>query len=163
MSVTRGRRLKPILAAAFAALAVANLGGLITDLGPWYQGLKQPDWKPPDWLFGPAWTLIFGLAALAGYKAWISAPDRASRRRMLALFAVNAVLNVGWSVLFFRLRRPDWALAEVGLLWLSTLALIVVLARWSKSASWLLVPYLAWVTFASVLNLAVVRLNGPFG
>jgi benzodiazapine receptor len=79
------------------------------------------------------------------------------------LFAINAVLYVLWSFLFFRLRRPDWALAEVVALWLSIVALVVTFADVSAVASWLLVPYLLWVAFAAWLNLAVVRLNRPFG
>lgn len=154
--------LKPILTAAAAAIAVAGLGGLVTDIGPWYQSLLQPPWKPPDWLFGPAWTLIFGLSAAAGVIAWREAPGRASRQLMLALFAFNAFLNVLWSLLFFRLRRPDWALMEVGLLWLSVLLLMVVLGRFSRRASYLLTPYLVWIGFAGALNWATVRLNAPF-
>ncbi|MBN9205489.1 TspO/MBR family protein [Methylibium petroleiphilum] len=160
---SRGGLLKPVLIAAAAALAVAGLGGLMTDLGPWYQQLVQPPWKPPDWLFGPAWTAIFALAAMAGVIAWRRAPQRVDREWMLALFALNGFLNVLWSLLFFRLHRPDWALFEVLLLWLSILLLIGVLARYARTASLLLLPYLAWVAFAGFLNLATVRLNGPFG
>lgn len=160
---SRGGLLKPVLIAAAAALAVAGLGGLMTDLGPWYQQLVQPPWKPPDWLFGPAWTAIFALAAMAGVIAWRRAPRRVDREWMLALFALNGFLNVLWSLLFFRLHRPDWALFEVLLLWLSILLLIGVLARYARTASLLLLPYLAWVAFAGFLNLATVRLNGPFG
>ncbi len=82
---------------------------------------------------------------------------------MLVLFALNGFVNVFWSLLFFRLRRPDWALAEVGFLWLSILVLIVYLGRIHRTSGWLLAPYLAWVSFAATLNVAVVRLNGPFG
>lgn len=153
----------PVACAAVAAFAVAGLGASLTDLGPWYYALKQPAWKPPDWLFGPAWTLIFSLAAAAGVVAWRRAPDRAARTRVVALFALNAVLNVAWSLLYFRLRRPDWALMEVALLWLSILLLIVAFWRHARPASWLLVPYLAWVSFAAALNAAAVQLNGPFG
>jgi tryptophan-rich sensory protein len=156
------RQWRPVAAAAIAALAVAVLGGLMTDLGPWYQSLRIPAWKPPDWLFGPAWTLIFSLAALAGILAWRDARQRADRDWLLALFALNGLLNVLWSLLFFRLRRPDWALYEVGLLWLSILLLIIVLARYCRPAAWLLLPYLAWVTFAALLNGEIVRLNSPF-
>lgn len=157
------RTWKPVLLAALAALAVAALGGLMTDIGPWYRGLVKPSWQPPDLMFGPVWTLIYACAAIAGVRAWESAPSRAAREWMLALFALNGFLNVLWSLLFFRLRRPDWALWEVGPLWLSVLALVIVLGRWSPRAGWLLAPYLAWVAFAAVLNLAIVRLNGPFG
>lgn len=145
-----------------AALAVASLGATFTDLGPWYQSLRQPSWKPPDVLFGPAWTLIFALAAISAVIGWRNAPNQSSREWMVGLFALNGSLNVLWSLFFFRLQRPDWALVEVALLWLSILWLILVLGRYSKPASLLLVPYLLWVTFAAALNLAVVQLNGPF-
>ena len=156
-------RRRAVLFAALAALAIAGLGALSTDLGPWYQQLKQPSWKPPDVLFGPAWTLIYALAAMAGVRAWEAAPSRSAREWILALFALNAFLNLLWSLLFFRVQRPDWALVEVGFLWASIGLLIVVLGRWSRPAAWLLLPYLAWVTFAARLNWAVVQLNGPFG
>lgn len=162
MAEGRSNRLLPVLVAAGAAILVASVGATMTDLGPWYRGLAKPSWQPPDWLFGPAWTLIFSLAALSAVTAWRDAPDQASREWMVGLFAVNGVLNILWSALFFRFRRPDWALVEVVFLWLSVLALILVLRRYSRLAAWLLVPYLAWVAFAGVLNLAVVRLNAPF-
>jgi len=162
MTAAPGQRWKPILIAAAAAVAVAGLGALMTDLGPWYVGLRKPSWQPPDWLFGPAWTLIFGLCALSGYLAWRNAPNRGGRDGVIALFALNGFLNVFWSALFFRLKRPDWALPEAGLLWLSILLMIVALFRYSKTASALLLPYLAWVLFAAVLNGAVVELNAPF-
>jgi translocator protein len=155
-------RWKPIVVAALAAMAVAGLGALMTDLGPWYASLRRPQWQPPDWLFGPAWTLIFGLCAVSGYLAWTHAPNRGGRDGVIGLFALNAFLNVLWSALFFRLRRPDWALVEAALLWLSILLMIVVLPRYSKTASALLLPYLAWVSFATVLTWAVVQLNAPF-
>jgi len=161
--MTPRRAWKPVLVAVVAAVAVAGLGALSTDLGPWYRGLQQPNWKPPDMLFGPAWTAIYALTALAGVRAWNAAPGRAEREWLIALFALNAFLNLSWSLLFFRLRRPDWALAEVGLLWASIVLLIVVLGRYSRAAAMLLLPYLAWVSFAATLNLATVRLNGPFG
>jgi tryptophan-rich sensory protein len=151
------------LSAAAGALAVAALGMAATDLGPWYATLKQPGWKPPDAWFGPAWTVIYTLAATAAVKAWSAADrrgDRAAQGRLIAAFALNGVLNVLWSWLFFRARRPDWALAEVVLLWLSILLLIVLAARsGSNVAAWLLAPYLLWVTFAAALNFAVVHLN----
>ncbi len=153
----------PIAIAAASALGVAMLGGLMTDIGPWYRALAKPSWQPPDWAFGPAWTLIYALAALAGVIAWRAAQSQAQRETMLLLFALNAFLNVLWSLLFFRLRRPDWALIEVAFLWASVLLLIVVIGRYSRGAAMCLLPYLLWVSFASTLNWATVRLNGPFG
>jgi len=159
-----GRRtVVPVVVAALSAFAVAVLGALMTELGDWYYGLRQPPWKPPDWLFGPAWTLIFALAAAAGVAAWRAIQPKPQREWLLVLFALNGFLNVLWSLLFFRLQRPDWAQYEVAFLWLSIVVLIVFVGRHSRLAAWLLLPYLAWVSFAAVLNGAVVRLNGPFG
>jgi tryptophan-rich sensory protein len=154
---------KAILVAALAAVALAALGRVATDIGPWYQGLRQPGWKPPDAWFGPVWTAIYGCAATAGVLGWRAASAPAARRRLLVAFAANAAANVLWSVLFFRLRRPDWALAEVTLLWVSILVLVVMVSHRSRLGGALLVPYLAWVSFAAVLNAAVVALNAPFG
>jgi tryptophan-rich sensory protein len=156
-------RRKAVLVAAASALLVAMLGGLSTDIGPWYLSLKEPDWKPPDFLFGPVWTTIYALAAIAGVRGWERAPTRAEREWLLALFAFNAFVNVLWSLLFFRLHRPDWAQLEVGVLWASIALLMLVLRRYSPLSAWLLLPYLLWVTFAAALNHAVVVLNGPFG
>ena len=154
---------RPVWIAALAAFAVAGIGALMTDLGPWYRSLVQPSFQPPDWAFGPAWTTIFALAAVAGVMAWQRAPDRASREWLLVLFAMNGFLNVFWSLLYFRLHRPDWAFYELVFLWLSVLLLIVVLGRYSRPSAWLLAPYLVWVTFAGALNFVSVQLNGPFG
>lgn len=156
-------RWRPIAIAAGSALLVAVLGALMTDLGPWYANLKQPPWKPPDWAFGPIWTTIFALAAAAGVIGWRRATSRAQRESMLVLFAANGFLNVLWSLLYFRLHRPDWSLYEVPFLWLSVLALMLLLWRFAKPAAWMLAPYLAWVSIAAALNWETVRLNGPFG
>jgi translocator protein len=156
------RRWRPVLAAALSATAVAVLGALTTQLGDWYYRLYKPRWQPPDWLFGPAWTLIFALSALAGVLYWRQNASRDDRLRILAAFAFNAFLNTFWSLLFFRLKRPDWALYEVGFLWMSIVLLIVLAARGSRAAAWLLLPYLLWVSFASFLNWKIVQLNAPF-
>lgn len=153
----------PVLAAGAGAIVVAVLGASMTDLGPWYHELNKPDWQPPDWAFGPAWTLIFALAALSAATAWKDAPIEASREWVIGLFALNGFLNVLWSALFFRLHRPHWALVEVGFLWLSILLPMIIFSRYSKTASLLLVPYLAWVGFAALLNFEVVKLNGFWG
>ncbi len=153
---------KPVAAAGAAALLVAAIGGTVTDIGPWYQGLQKPPWQPPDWAFAPAWTLIYALAALSAAMAWHAATRRSQREWLVGLFTLNGFLNVLWSLLFFRLQRPDLALIEVAFLWLSVALLIAVLWRYAQRASLLLVPYLIWVSFAATLNLTVVRLNEPF-
>lgn len=151
-----------ILVAAAAATAVGTLGGVLTDTGLWYQNLAKPSWQPPDWAFAPAWTLIFVLAAVAAIYAWRDAQTTAQRWTVVALFTLNSVLNSLWSTLFFVVKRPDWALIEVALLWLSVLLPVLVFWRRSRTASLYLMPYLAWVSFAAFLNFTVVRLNAPF-
>lgn len=150
---------RTIAVAAGAAIVVALLGGLVTDTGPWYQALKKPSWQPPAWAFGPAWTLIFTLTAASGVVAWQRAADNRTRSWLISFFAINGVLNVAWSAVFFGLKRPDLAVVEVALLWASIMLLIVFIWRISRTASLLLLPYLAWVSFAAVLNFVVARLN----
>ena len=153
---------KPVLIAAAVAIFIAALGGTLTDTGPWYQNLRKPSWQPPDWLFAPGWTLIFALATASAVYAWRNAESRAQREWVVGLFGLNGFLNVLWSTLFFALRRPDWALIEVGFLWLSILLPAAVFWRSSRQASLYLLPYLMWESFAAFLNLTVVRLNAPF-
>jgi tryptophan-rich sensory protein len=100
--------------------------------------------------------------AISGWWAWRVTSDARRRRQALVLWAVNGLCNVGWSVLFFKLQRPDWALMEWVLLWSSIAALMMALRRDSNLAAWLLVPYLLWVSVAGLLNHAVIALNGPF-
>ena len=152
-----------IAVAALSAIALAGVGGLLTDVGPWYRALRKPRLQPPDWLFGPAWTVILGLAAWSGVLAWQGAPDAEAHVRVVTVYAVNALFHLAWSPLFFRLHRPDWSLAESCCLWSSIVALIWVVTPFSTLAGWLLAPYLIWVTFATWLNWAIVRLNAPFG
>ena len=152
----------PVIAAIIWAVVLGGVGGLVTEIGPWYRNLKKPAWQPPDWLFGPAWTLILGLAAWAGVLAYNGAADDAGRTSVLILYAVNFVAHFAWSPLFFKLKRPDFALVEVVFLWGSVLALCVGLRQFSVTASWLIVPYLVWVSFAACLNYMTVRLNRPF-
>ena len=151
-----------IAVAAGVALSLGIFGGLMTPIGPWYHQLRKPKLQPPNWLFGPAWTVILGLAAWSAVIAWNTAFDHHARISVIVLFVVNALFHALWSPLFFRARRPDWALVEVFFLWASLVALLVGLWPISHFASLLIVPYLLWVSFASWLNSAIVRLNRPF-
>lgn len=149
----------PVLVGVGAALVVVGLGGWLTEIGPWYRALRMPPWRPPNWLFGPAWTVIFALIVTGGVMAWNRAPDEHEKAMLVVLFAVNAVLNVAWSGLFFRLRRPDLAGIEVVALWLSIAALIAAMVRYAPQAAMFLAPYGIWVAFAPVLNWTIVRMN----
>ena len=154
---------RALLLAFVLSYATAGIGAALSELGPWYFALKHPPWKPPDAAFGAIWSTIFTLCAISAWLAWQAADTLALRRRVLYLFGVNAVLNVLWSALYFKLQRPDWALFEVVFLWLSILALVMGLWRMSRWASLLLVTYWVWVSIAAVLNVQTVMLNGPFG
>jgi len=164
---TQGRMskasMRALLLAFVLSYATAGIGAALTELGPWYFSLKHPPWKPPDAAFGVIWSTIFTLCAISGWLAWQAADSSALRRRVAVLFGVNALLNILWSALYFKLQRPDWALFEVVFLWLSILALIMGLWRLSRWASLLLITYWIWVSIAAVLNVHTVMLNGPFG
>ncbi len=155
------RLLIPLLVALAGAFLVAAIGGALTDIGPWFRALNKPTWQPADSVFGPVWTTLYALIAASAALAWCDARSSKERLILVGLFVVNGILNVGWSLLFFHLQRPTWALVEIAVLWLSIAVLIVFLWAFSRRAAFLLVPYLAWVSFASVLNLAIVRLNPP--
>ncbi len=149
-----------LLAGAVFCVVLAIAGGLLTKLSPWYYALKQPAWKPPDWAFGPIWTLVFICLTIAIAYAWESATSF-QRSTMLWALAANALLNVAWSALFFVMKKPALALAELVLFWLSIAVLILVLGNSSRTAAFLLLPYIGWVTIAGLLNFTIVRLNRP--
>lgn len=153
----------PVAIAAVAATFVAVVGATMTDLGPWYRALAKPDWAPPDALYGIAWTLVFATTALGSVTAWRAIDTRAAAEWLIGLFAFNGFLNILWSMLFFRLQRPDWAAVEVVVLGLSVLTLTLFAGRYSRAAALLLLPYLGWVALAGALHWEIARLNGPFG
>jgi tryptophan-rich sensory protein len=143
-------------------ISVAILGGLATDLGPWYQALKEPFWKPPDFAFGPIWSTIFILSGIAWVGAKHLTSDASILGRLNILFWLNAFLNLLWSILYFRFQRPDWSLYESVFLWLSVLAILLTIRKISTKYSLYMLPYLVWVSIAIVLNWDTVRMNGPF-
>ena len=149
---------KPVVIAFLVVFAVAGIGGAATDIGPWYFNLIKPAWQPPDWAFGPIWTLIYITTGIASVRAWRLGDERQRSNFLLALL-INCVLNVLWSVLFFKMQRPDVALIEVMVFWLSIVPLILLPLRYSPRSSLLMLPYLAWVSVAAYLNLTIVRLN----
>ena len=124
----------------------------------WYPTLVRPSWTPPNWLFGPVWTALYTAMAVAAWLVWRRG-GWSEQRLALTLFFVQLTLNAAWSWLFFGLRRPGLAFAEIVVLWLAIAATIYLFQRASMLAAGLLVPYLLWVTFASALNFTLWRLN----
>ena len=140
--------------------AVAGLSARWTasEVTGWYTTLKRPAIAPPNWVFGPVWTLLYVLMAVAAWRAWLAGPSRA-RTLALALFLAQLALNLAWSWIFFSHHAVGAALAEVTVLWIAIGGTILAFIRVTPLAAWLLVPYLAWVTFAALLNAAFWRLN----
>jgi tryptophan-rich sensory protein len=139
---------------------VEGIGWLLTAAAvkEWYPGVSKPSWTPPDRLFGPVWTLLFLLIALSGWAFCGRARGRPLRVG-LALFLLQLVLNAIWSLLFFALRSPGAALAEIIVLWAAILANLLAFGRVSLAAGCFLLPYLIWVTYAAALNGAIWVLN----
>jgi translocator protein len=148
------------IAFLIAAFATAAIGGLATAPGvrDWYPSLEKPNWTPPAWIFGPVWSFLYLSIAIAGFLAWRKAGFIGAKWAML-LFTLQLVLNAAWSWVFFGLRQPGWGFIEIVALWASILATTIALFRVSRTAGILFVPYLGWVTFAAVLNLAMWMLN----
>jgi tryptophan-rich sensory protein len=141
-------------------LGAGALGAIATtpEIEGWYRTIDKPVWNPPDWIFGPVWTTLYVLMAVAAWLVWRPAGFGAAALP-LTLFAVQLLLNIAWSLIFFGLHQPGWAFAELVLLWLAIAATTAVFFRCSQLAGCLMLPYLAWVSFAAVLNFTIWRLN----
>jgi tryptophan-rich sensory protein len=141
-------------------LGVAALGSALTatSLRDWYQELEKPAWNPPDRVFGPVWTTLYLMIAVAGWLVWRRAPW-AEVRGPLGVYGLQLGLNLAWSGLFFGLRSPGLGVAGIVALWAAIVATVVAFSRRSRIATVLMLPYLAWVTFASWLNYTIWRLN----
>jgi benzodiazapine receptor len=139
-----------------AVVVTAVVGSLFSvSAGDEYLALRRPSWAPPAWLFGPVWTVLYGMIALSGWLAWRAGATRAE----LALFGGQLVLNAMWTPLFFGLGWYWIAFAEIVVLWLAIVTLVAVFWRRGKAPALLLVPYLAWVSFAGALNVSIAVLN----
>lgn len=148
------------VAIAIVGVAITAVGGAkLTRRGAWYQQLRKPTWEPPDWLFGPAWSAIFILWAVSFVLAWEATASDGERLRLSGVFAANAGLNVLWSYLFFHRRQPRSALLETIPFLASIVLMILVAGALDPRAGWLLVPYLLWVAFATILNAKIVSMN----
>ncbi len=143
-------------------LLVGAISGYFTSesVETWYRTLVKPDFNPPNWLFAPVWTSLYVMMGIACFLVWKSNVGNVQKKNALWLYAVQLALNFCWSFIFFYLREPGWAVVEIVALWVMILLTIITFMRISKVAGWLLIPYLAWVSFASVLNYAIWHLNG---
>lgn len=167
--MTRTRRWVGLIVAVVACYAVAAIGGWATSssVRGWYQTLQRPPIAPPDWVFGPVWTLLYTMMAVAVWRVWQTQPPNSTpeaqaaiwRRRGLVLFAVQLLLNLLWSFVFFAWQQIDAAVVEIALLWLAIVACTAAFWKVDRLAAWLMVPYGLWVAFAAVLNAWIAALN----
>ncbi len=163
----RNRNLKGQARSALALLAfmVACFGAALAgsaftapSVPEWYEGLVKPSFTPPSWLFGPIWSVLYLAMAIAGWLVWLRHRNIAVALA-LALFGGQLVLNALWSILFFGLQAPGIALVEILTLWAMIFATLLSFWKISTIAGWLFVPYLAWVSFATILNFEIWRFN----
>jgi benzodiazapine receptor len=160
ISLSLGQRLTPALGLAgwlvvcFSAAAVGS--GFMP--GEWYARLNKPVWNPPSWIFGPVWSALYAMMAMAAWLVWRRG-GFVAQRRPLMWFLLQLLLNTAWSPLFFGLRNPALAFTEILLLWCAILATLLAFWKVHRVAGALLVPYLAWVSFATFLNFTLWRMN----
>lgn len=133
----------------------APLAGMFSPPGSWYAALNKPSWNPPAWIFGPAWSLLYTLMAIAAWLVW----RRDGWRLPLLFYFLQLLLNAAWTPLFFGAHQLGWALAEIVVLWIAILLTQLNFHRVNKAAGWLFVPYLVWVAFATILNFTLWRMN----
>ena len=139
-----------------------SIGSIFTmpAIGSWYATLVKPEWTPPNWLFGPVWITLFALMGIALYIVWQKSSKK-NQKTAISVFGIQFGLNIVWSLLFFGLKNPLAGFVEIIMLWIAILINIIVFYRIDKRAGYVLIPYLVWVTIASVLNYSVWMLNAP--
>jgi translocator protein len=153
--------LKFIIAIA-APLAIGALGSYFTisEIKSWYQTINKPSFNPPSYVFGPVWTILYILIGISFFFIWQNNTATSMlKTTAIALFVTQLVLNFLWSVLFFNQHQIGWALVDIVLLWLSILLMILSFAKINTLSAWLLVPYISWVSFATILNYNIWILN----
>lgn len=142
---------------------LAGLGGMLfTDTGEssWYQELEKPSWNPPGWVFGPVWTALYIMMGIAFYLVWKSENvSKQLKSTAMIFWVVQLVLNFFWTIIFFGAQSPPFAFIEIIVLWLTILVTIILFMRVHKTAGWLMVPYIVWVSFATVLTYTIYQLN----
>jgi translocator protein len=142
-------------------VAIGATSGFFTVTGveSWYQTINKPSWNPPSWIFGPVWTSLYVMMGIAFYLVWKSDSSSILKKTAIILFAAQLLFNFFWSFIFFNQQQIGWALVEMLIMWVLILLTIFAFANVSKTAAWLLVPYIAWVSFAAILNFTIWKLN----
>lgn len=146
-------------------IIISELAGIIgsvftvSSVQTWYTTINKPSFNPPSWIFGPVWVTLYAMMGVASYLVWQKWSESGIAKIALVIFFVHLVFNALWSILFFGLQNPMLAFFEIIILWIMILALIILFYQVDKRAAYLMVPYILWVSFASVLNFYIWRLN----
>ncbi len=142
-------------------LITGSLAGFFTSTGVkgWYAVANKPSFNPPNWIFAPVWTALYILMGIALFLIWRSAAEKSIKQTALLLFAIQLLLNFFWSLIFFSLRQTGWAFLEIIAMWIAILLTMIWFNKISATATWLMVPYILWVSFAAVLNYSIWKLN----
>jgi tryptophan-rich sensory protein len=154
-----------VISKLIASIVICQLAGVIGSLfttpaiPTWYATLRKPSFNPPNWIFSPVWITLFVLMGIAAFLVWNKGLSDQKVKIALSIFAVQLILNVLWSVMFFGLRSPLAGLFDIVVLWMAILLTILYFFRVSSAAGILLIPYILWVSFAAVLNFSIWRLN----
>ena len=150
-----------LIIAIIIPVAVGAISGFFTATGveSWYQTINKPSWNPPGWIFGPVWTTLYVMMGIALFLVWKSDSSDVLKKTAIALFAIQLILNFFWSFIFFDQQQIGWALVEIIVMWFFILLTIFAFGNVSKLAAWLLVPYMSWVSFATILNYTIWKLN----
>jgi tryptophan-rich sensory protein len=143
-------------------VGLGSLGGIFTapEIQGWFLHLNKPLWNPPNWLFAPVWTTLYLLMGIALYLIWKTKAEQDKKQWAIIIFIVQFALNTLWSFIFFKQHQVGWAFVEIMVMWLAILCTIIAFSRMNKTAAWLLVPYISWVSFAGVLNYCIWQMNG---
>ena len=153
-------RYLPYIICIGGALLAGIIGsiGTIDAIPTWYASLNQPSWTPPNWLFGPVWTTLYILMGVAAALVWKS-DIKEGKSRVITFFFLHLLVNTAWSLVFFSLKNVEAALAVITVLWFMIATLMVLFWKYDKRSTYLLVPYILWVSYASTLNLGILLLN----
>ena len=149
------------IVAVIIPVAIGAVAGIFTStsIASWYITLNKPSFNPPNWIFAPVWTLLYILMGIAFYIIWIKQTSKSLKNKAMIFYFAQLILNFAWSLIFFYLQQPGWALLNIFLLLILITGTIFWFSKISKPASWLLFPYILWVSFATILNFAIWKLN----
>jgi len=153
-------KITKLVASILIPLVIGFLGSFFTSssVNNWYATINKPTFNPPNWIFGPVWTVLFFLIGISFYLVWKKGFGK-NKIKIIGIYALQLLLNFIWSLLFFGLQSPALALIEIIILWFVILANIIIFYKSTKIAGYILIPYLLWVSFATVLNFAIFILN----